>query len=77
MRSINQYILDKKISVRLNIDPNVIIGDFRNVRVSWTREMVQDLSLYHNIDAEAELTSLLTEQIAAEIDREILTNIRL
>ena len=77
MRSINQYILDKEISVRLNIDPNVMVGDFRNVRVSWTREIVQDLSLYHNIDAEAELTSLLTEQIAAEINREILTNIRL
>ena len=38
--------------------------------------MAQDVSAFHNIDAEAELTAILSEQIAAEIDREILRDLR-
>ena len=38
--------------------------------------MAQDVSAFHNIDAEAELTALLSEQVAAEIDREILRDLR-
>ena len=37
----------------------------------------QDVSVFHNIAAEAELTAILSQQIAAEIDREILENLRL
>jgi hypothetical protein len=39
-------------------------------------ELAQDVSAFHNIDAEAELTAMLSEQVAAEIDREILRDIR-
>jgi hypothetical protein len=46
------------------------------LRASWSPELAQDVSAFHNIDAEAELTALLSEQIAAEIDREILRDIR-
>ena len=38
--------------------------------------MAQDVAAFHNIDAEAELTAILSEQIAAEIDREILRDLR-
>ena len=48
---------------------------WRGLRVSWTPEMVQDIQAFHNIDAEAELTSLLSQEIANEIDNEILNNL--
>jgi hypothetical protein len=48
----------------------------RKLRATWTPELAQDVSAFHNIDAEAELTALLSEQVAAEIDREILIDLR-
>ena len=48
----------------------------RKLRATWSPELAQDVSAFHNIDAEAELTALLSEQIAAEIDREILRDLR-
>ena len=48
----------------------------RKLRAQWSPEMAQDVAAFHNIDAEAELTALLSEQIAAEIDREILRDLR-
>lgn len=48
----------------------------RKLRASWSPELAQDVSAFHNIDAEAELTALLSEQIAAEVDREILRDLR-
>lgn len=47
----------------------------RKLRAHWTPELAQDLEAYHSIDAEAELTALLSEHIAAEIDREILIDL--
>ena len=48
----------------------------RKLRATWSPELAQDVSAFHNIDAEAELTAILSEQIGAEIDREILRDIR-
>ena len=48
---------------------------WRGLRVTWSAEMIQDLQAFHNIDAEAELTALLSDQISQEIDREILNNL--
>jgi hypothetical protein len=48
----------------------------RKLRAQWSPELAQDVSAFHNIDAEAELTALLSEQVAAEIDREILRDLR-
>jgi hypothetical protein len=48
----------------------------RKLRASWSPELAQDVSAFQNIDAEAELTALLSEQIAAEVDREILRDLR-
>ena len=48
----------------------------RKLRATWSPELSQDVAAFHNIDAEAELTAILSEQIAAEIDREILRDLR-
>ena len=45
------------------------------MKAKWTPELGQDLNAYHNLDAEVELTSILSEQIALEIDREILADL--
>ena len=48
----------------------------RKLKAVWTPELAQDLNAYHSIDAEAELTSMLSEYISLEIDLEILDMIR-
>lgn len=48
----------------------------RKLRATWSPELAQDVNAFHNIDAEAELTAILSEQIAAEIDREVLKDLR-
>ena len=49
-----------------------IIAKTRKLKAVWTPELAQDLNAYHSVDAEAELTSLLSEYISMEIDLEIL-----
>lgn len=53
-----------------------ITAEARKLRASWSPELAQDVSAFHNVDAEAELTSLLSEQVTGEIDREILRDLR-
>lgn len=52
-----------------------VVTETRKLRAHWTPELAQDLEAYHSIDAEAELTALLSEHIAAEIDREIIIDL--
>ena len=47
----------------------------KKLKAKWTPELGQDLNAYHNLDAEVELTSILSEQIALEIDQEILEDL--
>lgn len=54
----------------------VVSVEERKLRATWSPELAQDVSAFHNIDAEAELTALLSEQMASEIDREILRDLR-
>ena len=49
-----------------------IIAKTRKLKAVWTPELAQDLNAYHSVDAEAELTALLSEYISMEIDLEIL-----
>ena len=49
-----------------------IVAKTRKLKAVWTPEFAQDLNAYHSIDAEAELTSMLSEYISQEIDLEIL-----
>lgn len=48
------------------------IGILKSLKTTWSVELVRDVSAFHNIDAERELTAILSEQMAAEIDRQIL-----
>ena len=54
-----------------------IVAKTRKLKAVWTPELAQDLNAYHSVDAEAELTSLLSEYVSMEIDLEILDMIRL
>ena len=47
----------------------------RRLRAIWTPELAQDLNAFQNIDAEDELTRLLTEQLTAEINRDIIQDL--
>jgi hypothetical protein len=49
-----------------------IVAKTRKLKAVWTPEFAQDLNAYHSIDAEAELTSMLSEYVSMEIDLEIL-----
>ena len=62
--------------VSFKLDSVTVSVEERKLRATWSPELAQDVSAFHNIDAEAELTALLSEQIAAEIDREILRDLR-
>jgi hypothetical protein len=62
--------------VSFELDSVTVSVTERKLIATWTPELAQDVSAFHNIDAEAELTALLSEQVAAEIDREILRDLR-
>jgi len=62
--------------VSFKLDEVVVAVEERKLRATWSPELAQDVSAFHNIDAEAELTAILSEQVAAEIDREILRDLR-
>jgi hypothetical protein len=51
---------------------NLEVAKTRKLKAVWTPEFAQDLNAYHSIDAEAELTSMLSEYVSMEIDLEIL-----
>jgi hypothetical protein len=52
---------------------SAIVAKTRKLKAVWTPEFAQDLNAYHALDAEAELTSILSEYISLEIDLEILS----
>lgn len=58
--------------IDIKVDSVSVTAVTKKLKAKWTPELGQDLNAYHNLDAEVELTSILSEQIALEIDREIL-----
>jgi hypothetical protein len=61
--------------IDLRIQSVSVTAETRKLRARWTPELAQDLAAYQNLDAEVELTQVLSEQIALEIDREILADL--
>ena len=59
-----------EINLELKSEP--IVAKTRKLKAVWTPELAQDLNAYHSIDAEAELTALLSEYVSMEIDLEIM-----
>jgi hypothetical protein len=58
--------------INVELKSEAIIAKTRKLKAVWSPEFAQDLNAYHSIDAEAELTSMLSEYISQEIDLEIL-----
>ena len=61
--------------IDIKVDSIAVTAQTKKLKAKWTPELGQDLNAYHNLDAEVELTSILSEQIALEIDREILADL--
>ena len=66
----NQPISIPEINVQLKSE--AIVAKTRKLKAQWTPEFAQDLNAYHSVDAEAELTGILSQYISMEIDLEIL-----
>jgi hypothetical protein len=61
--------------IDVKIDSVSVSAKTKKLKVKWTPELGQDLNAYHNLDAEVELTSIMSEHIALEIDREVLEDL--
>ena len=67
--------IDKSIkipSVDIRLSSENVVAVTRKLQGAWTPELAQDFSAYHGMDAEAEILSILSEQISLEVDKEIL-----
>lgn len=61
--------------IDFRIESVSVTAGSRKLKAKWTPELAQDLAAYQNLDAEVELTQVLSEQIALEIDREVLADL--
>lgn len=61
--------------IDIKIQSISVTSETRKLRAKWSPELAQDLNAYHSMDAEVELTQILSEQIALELDREILNDL--
>jgi hypothetical protein len=66
----NQQIVIPEIKIQMESEG--IVAKTRKLKAEWTPELAQDIQKFQNIDAEAELTNMLGEYIALEIDLELL-----
>ena len=61
--------------IDIKVDSIAVTAQTKKLKAKWSPELGQDLNAYHNLDAEVELTGILSEQIALEIDRELLSDL--
>ena len=61
--------------IDIKIESLAVTAQSRKLKAKWSPELAQDLNAYHSLDAEVELTQILSEQIALELDREILNDL--
>jgi len=61
--------------IDIKVDSIAVTAQTKKLKAKWTPELAQDLNAYHSLDAEVELTGILSEQIALEIDQEILQDL--
>ena len=78
MNLLNNFKLGRKneYEVNLNLQSVEVRAGVRRLRATWTPEMATNLEIYHNLDAERELTRMLSEELAREIDEGIIQRIR-
>jgi hypothetical protein len=61
--------------IDIKIESLAVTAVSRKLKAKWSPELAQDLNAYHSLDAEVELTQILSEQIALELDREVLNDL--
>lgn len=61
--------------IDIKVDSVSVTAITKKLKAKWSPELGQDLNAYHNLDAEVELTSILSEHVALEIDREIMEDL--
>jgi len=61
--------------IDIKIEQISVVATSRKLRARWSPELAQDLNAFHSLDAEVELTKILSEQVAVDIDREILNDL--
>jgi hypothetical protein len=61
--------------IDIKIEQISVVASTRKLRARWSPELAQDLNAFHSLDAEVELTKILSEQVALDIDREILNDL--
>jgi len=66
---------DQIPEIDIKVDSVSVTAVTKKLKAKWSPELGQDLNAFHNLDAEVELTSILSEQIALEIDREIVNDL--
>jgi hypothetical protein len=78
VRGATPWGLENTVSIPeidIKVDSVAVTAVTKKLKAKWSPELAQDLNAYHNLDAEVELTSILSEQIALEIDQEILADL--
>ena len=78
VRGIDQWGLENEANIPeidIKVDSVEVTAKTKKLKAKWTPELGQDLNAYHNLDAEVELTSILSEQIGLEIDQELLEDL--
>jgi hypothetical protein len=71
----SDFVSDVIPEIDIKVTSVAVTAETRKLKAKWTPELAQDLNAYHNLDAEVELTQILSEQIALDIDREILNQL--
>lgn len=71
----SDFVTDMIPEIDIKVSSVAVTAETRKLKAKWTPELAQDLNAYHNLDAEVELTQILSEQIALDIDREILSQL--
>jgi hypothetical protein len=71
----SDFVNDIIPELDIKVSSVAVTAQTRKLKAKWTPELAQDLNAYHNLDAEVELTQILSEQIAIDIDREILSQL--
>jgi hypothetical protein len=69
---INMEFSEDLPEMKITISQIPVVAKTRKLKAHWSNEAEQDLKAYHNLNAEAELTSLVSNEMIAEIDREIV-----
>jgi len=74
--AMNAFDPNPKIpEIDIKIESLAVTAVSRKLKAKWSPELAQDLNAYHSLDAEVELTQILSEQIALELDREVLNDL--